>query len=1179
MFRTAVTQCAFGSPRMAIPGEVGVGSDLYLIVPPNPLNQKRAPHPGNARPSHQPLRLRTPSTDSSVLPTPPPLLLSGPGSPVSCPSFFGSKQRHNLCLNQTIPPTNRLVSSSSFKIYFYGHADSVRCAVASLRSVCPLDGCRTEDGAVHRVCIIAGSTTSLHGQYSTSSPIHSVASSCVVPLNDSAFSVPDSGSTSDCITTHSTVSSCLLPPQADRTSAAVRSTVGAALSTQTGSSSLKPEHCLRILIYSSVTQVLELEGSADSFSSVICSGPSFQDTHAAKPPFHMVLLWLPHSHENEAMLNDLIVHGLSLSSRLNVPFLSACDEYNRQLLDHLVKIVSSSGSSSSFLVGTDPCRARGINWTSFPGVLAIPCLTQLLDPASNIELKLTSLPNAVPLKTVKLLAALVNIGPPLNTPISDFPQSNCVGMQQTAACHSLFLPPTVTAPTAVKAEPPSFSRRRFGSDGPDNSFFQPAWLITMDELLEFLSQDHSGTSPNYAVIIHYLASGWSEIQNELQGFLKFLLDLCAPVGSLSAQTATHLPAHVMLVAIQNETFPKDGGSDATVIGISSGRTCLQTLAVTHDFNFQIWDDLRGEGKIERNHDETASVACAGTLPKTSTGPTIMQSSRSGCCKPCLSFMSVSLKDSTGSEMYQRALGGDPNFWTVAVKSPKTSLVIGHPDSIDRRSGAQISGGIICHQTFDTNFKPQKCKIIFPTNMADMVYSIESVGHKQQESQQQYNPNSTIFGGSDRRHGSNRVELPWLPPAPNIALHTSLPATSLVRSAPECSCVLQTSPSPLTLSATQQLSTWPSRHQNREEIDTQPVIPNIPHSLSSDSYFELNPQITQPSILSAPEAQSSVEEYYAELPKVTHPPGAGSEQHQQRRLNRPKRPRPRTSSSYTSSSSSRSPTPDPCDSQWITTQSSFVMRSPPSRSTPNAQHGQHSASSSAAVSDRVDGESALYAEVDDAVFAIKQATQDTAGLNGPRSVVYGETSFNIPCLRVPSNHAQLLPPVVPTGPIPYRLTCLGSNLPPPPTAQPAFASTRDPSQIDDPASSDVSQRGSSFSHSNYHSSPPTGADGLSHCIIPEDSLSSLVPDSDQLNSFSANHNQFSSGCEIGPSTYSNSLSSKPEENRAPAESCTLSCVNPHMTQTSSTLETITSVFRRRGFWFRHSSNRHSHEQKA
>ncbi|CAL8085580.1 unnamed protein product [Calicophoron daubneyi] len=81
----------------------------------------------------------------------------------------------------------------------------------------------------------------------------------------------------------------------------------------------------------------------------------------------------------------------------------------------------------------------------------------------------------------------------------------------------------------------------------------------------------------------------------------------------------------------------------------------------------------------------------------------------------------------------------------------------------------------------------------------------------------------------------------------------------------------------------------------------------------------------------------------------------------------------------------------------------------------------------------------------------------AGIDGPPSVVPGDTSVNIPYLRVACNHAQLLSNVVSAGRIPCRLTCLESILLPSPTTQPVFASTRDPSQIDNPPSSDVGQR--------------------------------------------------------------------------------------------------------------------------
>ncbi|VDP83448.1 unnamed protein product [Echinostoma caproni] len=109
------------------------------------------------------LRLHTPLDDtSSVLPTPPPLLLPGPRSPglfgpITTPSFFAASQLRNESTARTAVLVDSAATYPLTRIYLYGSEELVNTVTWTLRSACPLDRFRAKDGSFHRIWILTGS--------------------------------------------------------------------------------------------------------------------------------------------------------------------------------------------------------------------------------------------------------------------------------------------------------------------------------------------------------------------------------------------------------------------------------------------------------------------------------------------------------------------------------------------------------------------------------------------------------------------------------------------------------------------------------------------------------------------------------------------------------------------------------------------------------------------------------------------------------------------------------------------------------------------------------------------------------------------------------------------------------------------------------------------------------------
>ncbi|KAF7261008.1 hypothetical protein EG68_01678 [Paragonimus skrjabini miyazakii] len=819
-------------------------------------------HPTSNRPQ---LYCRTDDM-APVLPTPPPLLLSGPRSPglfgpTSCPAFFGSKAAEHSSLADNLAIVQSSADWPLTRIFVHGDAPTVYNIIQALRAVCPLDKYRTKSGSFYRVWILPGSSALqeelnrfILKQKSTLPSNRRSVSSVRRPFffsvprdqngltkpHTSAFYVPSSSTdngTPNSSSDDTRASQSMLPPVAINPSDAMEEH-------QLLRSSSHPisQFCLRIFVYSSASELLSYEDKVPSPMSQM-----FTDTpDGPMRKCDAILFWSSSNSTFDSSVPELIKSGIILSSRYGIPFMNGNNSISNELLGHLLNLASNPTDKRKRNFVADEHDFVSIDWTAFELNNHIPILLKLLDTSAGQWAA-----SFGPSEFVPSLVSLVSFNKEVER--HDECESGQERLTLGGVNRLFYLPPTVTAPTAVKPELKSslINTVTLLQTAPRSAF-----LHQLNDLLD----DGQGTSECVdttlrVVFIYYLVSAWPSIEVPICKSLESLLNV--PSSSGDSGTCSSFSSHVkivVLVAIHEQN--KTENCSTTTMGIRAGFDFFKDFARIHDCSFLFINDFYQSGDVRvTNASYSPSSVCDSV--RRSTG---------SMTKPQLLFLSVSTKDSFETAIHRLALQGHPSVW---------SRVPGFRDTFADRICPTVypPASILTEISSGENPLQPSCDSI-PFRSSEPLLGAFSPPYCDKfsvVSSEQRDPHVRACAGSfqQRNIGANMVALPWIPLSPAEALRLPTSRVNCASFKNEFGiCCLGTS------------------------TGRQTTLFSPPPS----------------STYATDEMRSSVEEYYAELPRVQ-----GQQSHfaveLQRRVSRPKRPCPCVSSINSPSSSPSSVTTD------------------------------------------------------------------------------------------------------------------------------------------------------------------------------------------------------------------------------------------------------------------------------
>ncbi|KAF8569402.1 hypothetical protein P879_06138 [Paragonimus westermani] len=513
---------------------------------------------------------------------------------------------------------------------------------------------------------------------------------------------------------------------------------------------------------------------------------------------------------------------------------------SNELLGHLLSLASNPTDRRRRNFATDEHDFVSINWTAFDLNNHIPILFKLLDTTAE-----PCVPSFGPSGFVPSLVSLVSFNKEVER--HDVCESGQERPTSSGVHRLLYLPPTVPAPTAVKPELKS-------SLTDTTTLLQTAPRFAFLHQLNDLFDDDRGTSECAdaalrVVFIYYLVSAWPSIEVPICTSLESLFNIPSSSGdSGTCSSSSSRVSVVVLVAIHERSKTED--CSTTTMGIRTGLDFFKDFAGIHDCSFLYINDF-----YQPNDVQITDVShCASSVCES------VRQSTSSMTKPLLLFLSVSTKDSFETAIHRLALQGHPSVW---------SRVPGFPDMFADRLCRTVCppASILTEKSSGENPVQPSCDSI-PVRSSEPLLGAFSPPYYEKfsvVSSEQRGPHIRACAGSFqlKNNGGSMVALPWIPLSPAEALR--LP-TSRLNSA----------------SFTNELGICCLGSSTERQT-------SLFSSPASSAY-------------ATGEVRSSVEEYYAELPKVQEQQNLFAVGQRQRRVSRPKRPCPCVSSINSPSSS-------------------------------------------------------------------------------------------------------------------------------------------------------------------------------------------------------------------------------------------------------------------------------------
>ncbi|OON21249.1 hypothetical protein X801_02854 [Opisthorchis viverrini] len=914
---------------------------------------------------------RSPFDESiSTLPTPPPVLLSspistGPFDLTSCPSFFTSSDGQQPALPYHPAPTQPVAVHPLVRIYVHGEPVTVHHVIQSLRAACPFDQCHTKNGDLYRVWILpASSVCSTSAELDRFAHNERLSSNRSLSPVDRPFfmSVPPEPT----FLSKSHVSAFSAPSNSPNDENGVD---GAGFrDSQTTQTSL-PSTSASESMHSN--EAAELEGSHSSehsavhqlclhllvYSSLVELEKHTVNRVTFECSYHVIGCF-PRTNSVDTNMVDLLSNGLILSSQWNLPFLNSENPVNPDLLKHLLSLACKVSADSE-----SPCVQPIINldWTAFGLSDSLLEILRSLLLRSNVTATATLSPCTDPTvpRHHTILGAIMSLPDQTITTTAVTTSAREVPILSNAR-PTVFFPVNTTNPAATKPKPNAMN---FVGVAP--RFF---YLHQLSQILK----DESMASPKTSAVsrilfIHYLTSVWSSVEPDLRDTLDNLLLASTAPSDLTSDSqliGSGIKA-IVLVAIR-EPVPLEEGSNETV-AITAGFECMKQIAVKYQCSVRMVVDtpqIQGDGIKRVQSSSLADPPCTSD-------------------KPQLLFIPISSSDGFQQVIYRLALESESSLSSSVLGSStnfrqatRESLYSSVPTLIDKP----------CNYNVNTSTPPHPPTNVFPRSVYQPITiasrSVAATANSP-NSLNLWSYSSPTIGQcsptGQRVPKSNMVALPWLPLSPADALRLSTckrPAYFTHR------LPVPRPPNPLSQSPSKQSQT-----------------PALVRSFNGPT--------------SGPLPGGTVEEYYAELPKVPQRDPCAFE-HRPRRPNRPKRPYPRTSSTNSVSSASPPPTPTCVDLNCSPSPIFSVACATGGNPKATSPIPQLCVRKPELEEPLLSSEPGVYAEVDDALIPDTSVScTSPVHLTNSAPNFFSDPNFPRPASYAPSPQ----PPALPSPPVP------------------------------------------------------------------------------------------------------------------------------------------------------------------
>ncbi|CAH8580488.1 unnamed protein product [Schistosoma haematobium] len=810
--------------------------------------------------------------DLSVLPTPPPpLLLPGPCSRSSFEPINSSsiETRKSVALPAKCPDLSHNIPAGNpfVKIYVRGQTETSNCAAAAMRDLCPLEFYIDKTGRQFRVIILSNSSKNLRNQtpilnplpfYSdppnrrpnglTIQPVHMSLTASQM----SAFSAPNSSSLGNNFGTaaygnHNNNKDC--SPIVDSVQGNLTLTPFSVDNSMPPSSfqSFKANHlntlteyCVYLFIYKNINELLECCELIKHESSI---------STVQKPI--KVLAYLYCSNYDALEERNVILSGLMASSRFRIPYLSVNSESVAVFLDNLLYLTTNTQIENDQTTYTSNSNISFIDWRSFINVDYLSILTEFICLSENFMDKLITEDK---FKFVGLLTALI--------------LSNCNIVSGCTDSHStnrkLFFVPS----TIYREDPQSYCKSK------KNSSCIYVHFVQLDEVIESVLCQSPTFSTAYsprALLIHYSSSSWSEVGIDIEDSLN---KLCSAFDLNTFSEYKFTPV-ILLVAFHS------GSSQQIPVeaeGIIHGLKLIQRLA--HDYSCPL---LLPSSEYEpvkvqfRKNSISSGVSTECESDHINMCENIQSIKDSA--KFSLGFLSVSRSDDVRAELYKRIFDGEFSSWYSSFDMTK-----------NLSDNSVCSNVVANNNNYFSNAHTSKCSTSSKSPAEKPQFTLDSQNVSSVCSSILHNPPNDV------------ITLPWLPLSPTDAFSfQSLRSLPTQNSFSRTLCLETTHANIIrTLDNHRQLSR--SNILNSTECGILPstICEEMCQMSQAGVFCSVCPQSCSTAV-ALPSINSSVEEYYAELPKVTQSVTLELDSRRPH-PNRPKRPHPRTDSAHSHSPS-------------------------------------------------------------------------------------------------------------------------------------------------------------------------------------------------------------------------------------------------------------------------------------
>ncbi|CAH8586250.1 unnamed protein product [Schistosoma rodhaini] len=560
-----------------------------------------------------------------------------------------------------------------------------------------------------------------------------------------------------------------------------------------------------------------------------------------------VLAYLCCSNCNTLEEKNVILSGLVVSSRFRIPYLAVNSESLAMFLDNLIHLTTNTQIGKDQTTYTSNSNNSFIDWRSFISLDYLSILTEFICLSENFMDKLITEDK---FQFIGLLTALI--------------LSNCNVVSGCTDLHStnrklFFVPSTINC-----EDPQSYCKSK-------NSSCLYVQFVQLDEVIESVLCQSPTFSTAYsprALLIHYSSSSWSEVGIDIENSLS---KLCSAFNLNTFSEYKFIPV-ILLVAFHS------GSSQQIPVeaeGIVHGLKLIQRLAQDYSCPLLLSSSEYEPVKVQFRKNSISSgvsTECESDHINNFFHLNMCENIQSikDSAKFSLGFLSVSRSDDVRAELYKRVFEGEFSGWYSSFEMTKNL------------SDNSVCPNIIANNNDNNNF----------SNTYTSKFSTSSKCHTEKPQVALYSQNVNSVCSSILHNPRNDViALPWLPVSPTDAFSfqssRSLPTTTHANIIRKLDNHMQLSRSNI-LSSTE-CGILPST-----------LCEQMCQVSQADVFCSLCPQ-SCPTSVPLPSINSSVEEYYAELPKVTQSVNLELESRRPH-PNRPKRPHPHTDSAHSHSPS-------------------------------------------------------------------------------------------------------------------------------------------------------------------------------------------------------------------------------------------------------------------------------------